>query len=117
MPTLPLRDTLSVTLDGSGNGTIRTGPTSHRETWRVSTVSVKCSATVTTGACEARLYVGNAATDPNFRDNTFSGDTGAISDVLSDEDVRLPNAIIITWTGGVAGSIATAILTGSKDQT
>jgi hypothetical protein len=111
---LPLRESVQVTLNGSGAGTIKLGPQSHRETWRAPAISVKTKTPVTVGTCQCNIYVGTDATDSNFRDGTFSGDTGDTSDAIAD-DIRLPNAIFVVWTGGTPNDTATAIVTGTKE--
>lgn len=114
MTTLPLRESIQITLDSSGAGTVRLGPQSHRETWHAPAVSVKTRTPVTTGACQCNVYVGTDSSDANFRDGTFSGDTGGTTDAIAD-DIRLPNAIFIVWSSGTPNDIATAVVTGTKE--
>lgn len=111
---LPLRETAQATLNGSGAGTITIGPGSHRETWRDITVSMKTRTPVTTGTCQANVYVGTDTTDTNFREGTFSGDTGDSTSTIVG-DIRLPNAIRVVFTGGVANDTATVVVTGTKE--
>jgi hypothetical protein len=110
---VPLRQQAQVTLSGAGAGTIKLGPLSHRETWQKLQVSVRTTTAVTVGTCEARMFVGTDTSDTNYRDGTFSGDTGDTSDAISDQ-IRLPNSLIVTWAGGVAGDTATVVVTGEK---
>jgi hypothetical protein len=111
--TIPLRESLQIKLNGSGTGTAKLGPQSHRETWHTPTISVKTTTAVTTGTCQANVYVGTDTTDSNWRDGTFSGDTGDTTQIA--DDIRLPNAIYVVWSGGVANDVATVVVTGTKE--
>jgi hypothetical protein len=71
MASLTLTETTDVTLDGSGNGTAKLGPTGPQETWTPSNVSVICSSNVSEATCKA--YAGPSATAPYFKDITVDG--------------------------------------------
>src|SRR5215831_10484153 len=107
MPSLLLRESQQVVLNGAGNGQIQIGPQSSGEVWYAQSVSVKTTQAVSTGTCQCNVYVGNGPTESNFRAGTFSGDTGDTTDVLAHEAIRLPNRIYLVWTSGVANDTAT----------
>lgn len=110
-----LRQQTQTVLSGAGAATVKIGPQSHREAWTNCQVSVKTATAVTTGVCQANMYVGTDTSDSNFRDGTFSGDTGDSSgDALMGDIIHLPNQIIVSFTGGVANDVATVVVTGIK---
>jgi hypothetical protein len=113
MPALPLNESASVVLDGSGNGTARVGPTGHGQTWHPAVASVR----VNTNTLEAQvaIYVGSSATSDNFADATYTGSSGNSSDSVSATEVRLGSYVWAVWTGGDPGSQATLTVTGSQD--
>lgn len=116
MATGTLYQAASVTLNGSGAGTVKLGPISAREVWNPTSASVKTNQAVGAVVNEAscKLYVGLSATDENFRDGTFSGSSGDSSDLVSGR-LTVGNYVWATWTGGDAGAIATLVVSGSKD--
>lgn len=111
--TLPLTETLQVTLDGSGNGTVQFRP--RGETWYPDVISVKVATNTSEAQC--RVYAGPAATDAYFIDGTQSGSTGDSTDRLSGYQISAHQTpyVFAVWSGGDAGAVATAILSGSKD--
>jgi hypothetical protein len=112
--TLTLTRTASVTLDGSGAGTVQVGPTSPGEIWQPTQVSVSCSATVTTGTCQASIYVGSGPSQSTFVDGTFSGDTGDTTDAIGGRIVNPGQSVFAVWSGGVPGATATAVIAGTR---
>lgn len=113
-PQLPLNESGSVTLDGSGNGTLKLRPPGPSEHWFPTVASVKCSTAVSEAAC--RIYVGQSASDQNFVDGTLSGSTGDSTDAVGGYEIartRDPN-IIAVWSGGDAGATATMQINGTK---
>lgn len=112
--TLTLTRTASVTLNGSGAGTVQVGPNSPGETWAPSQVSVSCSATVTTGTCQCNIYAGPGASQSTFVDGTFSGDTGDTSDAIGGREVHPGESVFAVWSGGVPGATATAVVAGTR---
>lgn len=113
--TLGLSETGSVTLDGSGNGTVRLRPDGPNEHWLPTVASVKCSSNTNEAACQ--IYAGQAATDVNFVDGTFSGSSGDSTDKITGYDIsRHTNAYIFAvWTGGDVGADAVLVLSGTKE--
>ena len=112
---LTLTRTASVTLDGTGAGTVQTGPSSPGEVWRPAQVSVSCSAVVSTGTCQANIYVGGSASQSTFVDGTFSGDTGDTSDAIGGRVLRPGQSVFCVWSGGVAGATATMVVAGERE--
>lgn len=106
---------VQVKLNGSGGGTASLGPTGHGIVWTLGTISVKTAQTVATGTCQCSIYVGDSATDTNFLDGTFSGDTGDSTDAANGTQIRLGKKVFAVWSGGVASDVATLSITGTMD--
>lgn len=104
-----------IKLDGSGNGTANFGPSGHGVVWTIGVISVKTGQAVSTGTCQCQIYVGDRASAENFVDGTFSGDTGDSTDSANGMQVRLPNKVFASWSGGVAGDIATLTINGTME--
>lgn len=111
MPQVTLTETVTVTLDGSGNGTVSTGPTGPNETWLPSNVSVICSTNVAEATC--KVYAGPAASPQWFKDITVDGSTGDATDRCN---IPIPKGWFVwaVWTGGDAGATATLNVDYSK---
>jgi hypothetical protein len=109
-----LYESKTVTLNGSGNGTVKLGPISAREVWSPSSASVKTNQTTVTNEAVCNLYVGLSATQENFRDGTFSGSSGDSSDLVAGQ-LKIGNFVWAVWTGGDAGAQATLVVTGTKE--
>jgi hypothetical protein len=93
----------SVRLDGAGNGSVRLGPTSTRQTWRVTLAVVRVSTNVLEPT--ANLY-------QNTRSSSIGG-TYTGSNDQSDLDLLVRNGFILCdWAGGDAGAVATLNLHG-----
>jgi len=108
----PLNENGSVTLDGSGNGTLQMKPWGGGVTWQPATVSVKASSNVSEAS--AKVYVGPSATDPYFVDGTLSGSTGDSTGRVAGFPVDTHgNSLWVVWSGGDAGATATAQLNGT----
>lgn len=110
---VPLNESATVKLDGSGNGTAKVGPISARETWSPANVHVSAS----TNAKEAQclIYVGDSAIQRNFVDSTFSGSSGDSSDRVNATRVRVGQYVWAVWAGGDVGAVATLVVTGTKE--
>lgn len=111
MTTLPISETSSVALDGSGNGTISLGPYGPSETWTPSNVSVICSSNTKEAVC--KIYVGPKVAPQYFKDLTVDGSTGDATD-RANVLVANGNFIWAVWTGGDAGATATLNVDGTK---
>lgn len=108
---IPLSRSVSVTLNGSGNGSVSLGPTHVGEVWYPSTVAVS----VATNNSEALgyLYVGIAASAGNLAGNTITASTGD-SDDLGGMPVYVGTFIMFAWTGGDPGELATMSVFGTR---
>lgn len=102
--TLVLDVTAQVTLDATGFGRVRLGPTSTRQTWQVNLAAVKTSTNVLEPT--ANLYLNSKASSLGGT-YTGSNDSTAL-------DVVVRNGFILCeWTGGDAGALATLNLHGA----
>lgn len=111
-----LNESGQVILDGTGAGTVKLGPISAREVWNPDTASVKTNQAPGTVVNEAtvNLYVGNAASQQYFRDLTFTGSSGDVSDKVAG-DLKCGSYIFAVWTGGDAGVQAMLMVSGTKE--
>lgn len=112
---LPLQESGSVTLDGSGNGTVRLRPVSSREYWLPSLASVGCSTNVNEAQC--KIYIGPSATPQYFVDQTVDGSSGDSTDRVSGYVIARHQQPYIwaVWSGGDAGAQATMVVSGTKE--
>jgi hypothetical protein len=102
-----------ITLNGSGAGTARLGPLTAMETWYPVNASVKAN-TNPTNEAQCVIYVGQTATQENFRDNTFSGSSGDASGKVAGK-LSKGSYVFAVWSGGDAGQQATLTVTGEKE--
>jgi hypothetical protein len=111
MGSLQLNETTSVTLDGSGNGTAKLGPSGPQETWTPSNVYVECSTNAAEAVC--KIYAGPSATSPYAKDITVDGSTGDSSEKCN---IPIPKGWFVwaAWTGGDPGATATLNVDGTK---
>lgn len=112
---IALNESGQVTLDGSGNGTVKISPDGPHEQWYPASVSVK--ATTNTNEATCKIYVGSQSVDSNFVDGTFSGSSGDSSDRVAGYIIgkRQSQYIIAVWAGGDAGATATLSVVGTKE--
>lgn len=109
--TAPLNENGSVTLDGSGNGTLKMVPWGGSVTWRPASVSVKVATNAAEAAC--RIYIGPTASDAYFVDGTLSGSTGDSTDRVSGYSIDTHgSALWAVWEGGDPGAVATMSVSG-----
>lgn len=101
----------SVTLDGSGNGQVRLGPSVTREFWDLVSADVSVATTVLEATCTLYLATGPTPTQRLGATATgSSGDTCGLSGVT----VMPGQTLLAVWAGGDAGKIATLAVIGSK---
>lgn len=110
---VPLNESATVKLNGSGGGTAKVGPISAREVWSPENVHVSASSNVNEAECQ--IFVGDSAIQRNYIDGTFSGSSGDSSDKVSATQVRVGTWVWAVWTGGDANAAATLTVTGTKD--
>ena len=109
--TVPLNVSAPVTLDGSGNGTARAGPSNLREVWTPEQASVKVSSNTAEAQC--KVYEGEQADDSNYVGGTLSGSTGdSTTNVYG--PLYVGQYIWAVWTGGDPGATAYLNVTGTK---
>lgn len=98
-----------VTLDGSGYGTIRVGPTG--EQWYITRTMVRASTHVREAVCT--IYQTNIGA--NFqRDITYTGSSGDTSD--TQHHITDGDALWIEWSNGDAGATATVTFSGTRSN-
>lgn len=112
--TVTLYEYGSVTLDVNGNGTVKIGPISARETWHPANAHVSANPNATNEA-QCSIFVGYDTSPQYYIDGTFSGSAGDTTDAISSATVQCGSYVFAVWTGGDPGVIATLSLTGSKD--
>lgn len=111
----PLNENASVTLDGSGNGTLRMVPYSGSLAWLPSVVSVSASSNNAEASC--KIFIGATATAQYFVDGTLSGSTGDSSGSVSGYQVDTHgNSLWAVWTGGDPGATATMVVSGTEQR-
>lgn len=115
MPSRPVSRSQSVVLDGTGAGVAQLGPSISGESWAPAQVSVSCSQLVTSGACLANVYCGSGPTQDAFKDSTFSGDSGDSTDAVAGEILWPGQYVIVAWSSGVPGAIATMRVSGTRN--
>lgn len=110
--TQQLQQTSTVTLSGTGAGTLVLAPVLVREHWEPTQLSVKVSTQTSEAVCQAFLGVTSAGLSLG---STGSGSTG---DTLGFAGLTLVpgQGITVVWTGGDAGAIATATLVGTRGR-
>lgn len=107
-----IRRRLSVTLDGSGNGSVIFNVRHANQRWIIGYVTVSTNQSPTTAPYPiATIYEGpqqagmsDGATWTGNQD-TFRG--RFVMDVCTD--------LTVAWTGGVVGSVATAVIVGTNE--
>ena len=107
-----VRRRASVTLDGSGNGTVTFGVTySSNHKWVITDVLVQTSQTQTqTPFPTAQAYLGGQQVGV-LEGATWTGN----QDILSGKiEMTGADDLTVAFTGGVAGTVATAIIEGDS---
>lgn len=112
---VPLNESVLVTLDGSGNGTVKAGPISGRETWYPANAHVCTTASDITNEAVCQVYAGDQAIKANFRDNTFTGSSGDSTGKVSADVLRCGQYVWAVWTGGDPGAVMRLNVTGERD--
>lgn len=99
--------TVTVVADGTGAGVIRIAPAG--EDWQIKYIHVQASTRVLEAvSTNYQQYIG-----PQYiKDATRTGSSGDTSDVVIDLNDGTP--VYIVWTGGDAGTLYTANVSGTK---
>ena len=112
MQRVPLNEDITVKLDGSGNGTVKLGPSSSGERWYPTVTAASVSTAVNEAV--AKTYSGDSVKQQNFVDGTFSGSSGDASDRITGQEITYGNWIWNVWTGGDPNAVATLVVYGEK---
>lgn len=102
----PLRDSRSVVLDASGNGSVTFGPT--RDPWTIQRMSVNVSSN--TNEPQAIVYRGTVNAGTKISD-TYSGSNDTDS-AVNDNPLYPGEVYTCRWTGGDVGATATIAFGG-----
>src|SRR5260370_22956115 len=121
-------ETVSVTLDGSGNGTARISPGQAASgggvgasrnsglTWDVTGCAVSVSTNVKEAQASTYISFGIQANGPNeFQGQTQTGSSGDTCSLA--QTLRPGDWITTIWKGGDAGAIATMRIIGTVNPT
>ncbi len=102
-PPLVLDVVAQTVLNASGNGTVRLGPTSTRQTWVVDLAVVSTSTNVSEPVAELFL---------NSKASRLGGTYTGSNDQMGPNTTVRNGKILCVWTGGDPGAIATLNLHG-----
>jgi len=122
-----LNENVTVTLDGSGNGTARISPGqpgapgsgvgASRNSglkWDVSGVAVSVATKVSESVAKCFISYGiQSATPLDFQGQTQTGSTGDTCTVSA--SLRPGDWVTVTWTGGDPGALATMRVFGTLE--
>lgn len=101
----------AVTLSAAGYGVVTLAPESFR-TWTVSTINVRTTQSPTqTPVPQCTVYEG--AVGGPIVAQTYMGNR---STAVGERVVQPSQPLVIEWTGGVPGSVATAYVYGTQDM-
>jgi hypothetical protein len=107
---VPLQVSGSVTLDGSGNGTVQLGPQIAGVSWQPTAAGVLVAPASTSVVSLFKLYLGQAQPQ-NFIGGSYSGDSNSAGLAVT----LYPGQVITgVWTGGNPGATATLTLSGTQ---
>lgn len=110
MATVALDVTVSVKLDGSGNGTATTGPTAAGEAWQAGYV-VGVQVATNTAEAIARGWAGNGPPSGFLGASTW----GSTGDVNSDTpQLTQGQKVTVRWAGGDPGAMAYLTVVGTR---
>jgi hypothetical protein len=101
----------SVTLNASGTGTVRLGPGSGPAYWGVTGMIVQTSRPALAPIPRFQVYL-NEASAAFSQGVTYDGSFGSAK---TDAEIVLTRGqqLVCVWTGGLAGDIATVVLSGT----
>jgi hypothetical protein len=120
-----LNENVSVTLNGSGNGTARISPgqagapgsgvgagRNSGLTWSLAGVAVSVATNVAEAGADCYVSYGiQSAGAADLQGTTIQGSTGDTCAVTS--ELRPGDWVTVTWTGGDAGAVATMRVFGT----
>jgi hypothetical protein len=114
MITVLLNESITITLNASGNGTAKLGPLSQRSIWRPTNVHVSANANPTNDAL-CKIYCGDLPIQQNYRDGTVSGSSGDSSDRVNASIIKCGQYVYAVWSNGDPNVAATLTVTGIKE--
>jgi hypothetical protein len=107
-----LHRTGNVTLDGNGNGVVTLSTDNARQRWEVTTVVVSTSQDPTVAPYpKAEVFVNDVTSPGNSQGATWTGNQDTFTGTT---DVGPCDFLAVQFTGGVAGTVATVRLGGTK---
>ena len=114
MRSFRLNVSASVTLDGTGAGTVSLGPTFPRERWLPDSTSISCTGSIpTTGTPSVFIYAGFGVTPGTFVDSTYNV-TGAASSLIAGQTLLSGEQVFAVWSGGPPNQVATLTVAGQR---
>ena len=114
MRSFSLTVSASVTLDGTGAGTVALGPQFPRERWLPESTSISCTGTIpTTGTPTVSIYAGYGVAPGTFVDSTYNVTSGA-SSLISGQTLTAGQQVFAVWSGGPPGQVATLTVAGTR---
>lgn len=109
--TLPLDESASIQLDGSGNGAVTIGPAYSYQVWTPTQINVQVSSN--TSEPVFKYYRGRSIGLTNFLGGTYTGSNDQ-SDI-SGQILQAGDVFLCVWTGGDPGAFASVSLNGTKE--
>jgi hypothetical protein len=100
----------TVTLDSSGNGTVRIGPPSG-VMWKPEVVSIFTSTATLFPVCN--IYVGGSSSPGQRIDGTYTGNQNSTTNIAGSL-VYHGQYVWAVWTGGDVGAVATLSIVGKS---
>jgi hypothetical protein len=110
---VPLSEFVTITLDGSGNGTAQLGPRAHGLVWKPTVASIKMTGDIPADLATVFVYAGGTVNDGNFVDSTYDVNS-ASSGNIAGQQLQLGQYVFAVWSGGNPGASATLTLNGTK---
>lgn len=116
---MPVRTKLSlpasVVLDGSGNGQILVSPDRGSVSWEVTRISVRTNQGLMQSPFpQAELFDSITPVQSASYGATYAGHNDIFDTSGDPIEIGSNDAILIVWTGGIAGTTASAIIRGHK---
>jgi|SRR5215469_11067979 len=101
---------VTVVLDGSGNGVASLGPARIREHWQLTSAAVRVATNTAEATCD--IYVGSGINQTTFFAHSILGSTGDTCG-FGGLDIQPGMRVFANWLGGDAGQIATLTIQGT----
>ena len=110
-----LRLSDNVTLDGSGNGSVLLTPDNDSQRWEVTRIAVRTTQAPTqTPFPQAELFDTIVPVASASYGATASGHNDVFDTSGNPIDIGSQDSVLIVWTGGIPGTVATAAIRGYK---